>query len=152
MQLLELTREEQIFLATPQSRDAFQARLTQRLALTLTARLHTPVSARDVDALAGSEPPTAPRWQPDSALSTIWLTCRLGGQRVSGTAPFVPRDLLHTLDALLAESWLDAASAAYSTGLAWQLQIRQHSAALQLALPAEASVMTLWAREVLRHG
>ncbi|HMA11840.1 MAG TPA: hypothetical protein VKO83_08125, partial [Steroidobacteraceae bacterium] len=117
MRLHPLTPDELAFLTAPAAGpDDFAAQLTRKLAATLSARLHLSVSlvlqtvAATADAPAPA--PETPIWQPDAALATLWLTRRLGGQRVTGATPFVPRSLLHTLDAALAEGWLDGAGQA----------------------------------------
>jgi hypothetical protein len=154
MQLLELTSAEIEFLAPPPaSYDDLQARLTRKLAATLSARLRLPVelAARAVDATAAA--PVSPRWQADAALAALWLTRRLGGQRVMGASTFVPPTLIHTLDAALAESWLDAKSAVMPpSAMAWQITAAATRATLGVQLPRQTLDMTRWAREVIRHA
>jgi len=154
MQLLELTPEEIAFLAPPSAAsDSLQGRLTQKLAATLSARLRQQVqlAAHPVDAPA--DVPAAPHWLPDAALATLWLTCRLGGQRVMGATAFVPPTLIHTLDAALAESWLDAkAHAALPPAMRWHITAASTRAVLAVQLPHHTIDMTRWAREVIRHG
>jgi hypothetical protein len=154
MQLLELTPEEIAFLAPPSAAsDSLQGRLTQKLAATLSARLRQQVqlAAHPVDAPADA--PAAPHWLPDAALATLWLTRRLGGQRVMGATAFVPPTLIHTLDAALAESWLDAkAHAALPPAMRWHITAASTRAVLAVQLPHHTIDMTRWAREVIRHG
>jgi hypothetical protein len=130
-----------------------QARLSRKLAATLSARLRLPVEtvALPIDAPAAA--PASPIWQPDDALASLWLTRRLGGQRVMGTTAFVPHTLIHTLDAALAECWLDeAAQATLPAVLAWQLTAAHTQATLAVRLPQHTTDMTRWARGVIRHG
>jgi len=154
MQLLQLTSAEIAFLTGPAAApDALSARLTRKLATTLSARLRLPVelAARSVDAPADA--PVFPRWQVDPALATLWLTRRLGGQRVMGASRFVPPTLIHTLDAALAESWLDAKSPAIlSSAMAWQITAAATRATLAVQLPPQTLDMARWAREVIRYG
>ena len=152
--LLELTPVETAFLTTPVIvSDAFQQRLTRRLGATLTARLHLPVRAAPLPAVASSAAPAIPVWQPDATLATLWLTRRLGGRRVSGASPFVPAALMRTLDAVLAESWLDEpAQDPLPAALAWQLGTDLAQATLGLSLPPQPADLTRWARGVIRHG
>lgn len=152
--LLELTPAETAFLTTPVVvADVFPQRLTRRLAATLTARLHLPVRALTLPAVAPPAAPEIPVWQPDAALATLWLTRRLGGQRVSGASPFVPAALMRTLDAVLAESWLDEpAPDPLPSSLAWQLGTDLAQATLTLTLPQQPDDLTRWARGVIRHG
>jgi len=154
MQLLELTSAEIAFLAPPPvPSDGLEGRLTRKLAATLNARLRMPVelATRAVDAPADA--PVAPRWQADVALATLWLTRRLGGQRVMGASTFVPRTLIHTLDAALAESWLDAKTpVTLPSTVAWGITAGSTRATLAVQLPRLAIDMTRWAREVIRHG
>ena len=152
--LLELTPAETAFLTTPVVvSDAFLQRLTRRLAATLTARLHLPVRAVPLPATAPSAAPAVPIWQPDATLATLWLTRRLGGQHVTGASPFVPAALMRTLDAVLAESWLDEpAPDPLPPSMAWQLGTDLAQATLSLSLPPQPADLTRWARGVIRHG
>ena len=153
MQLLALTPEEIAYLGAPVAdSDGLDARLTRKLAQTLTARLHLPVQVH-VLAVVGVDPaPGMPSWQPDTALATLWLTRRLGGQRVTGAATFVPKGLLLSLDAALAECWLDAPASRMSPALAWQVTTALGQASLAVQLPLQPADMTRWAREVIQHG
>jgi hypothetical protein len=154
MQLLELTPAEIAFLAPPfAAPDNLQDRLGSKLAATLCARLRLPVqlAAHPVDAPVAA--PAAPHWLPDAALATLWLTRRLGGQRVMGATAFVPPTLIQTLDAALAESWLDAkAQATLPSAFAWRITAASTQATLAVQLPHHSLDMTRWAREVIRHG
>jgi hypothetical protein len=157
MQLLELTSAEVGFLTSPATgTDPFQTRLTRKLGMTLTARLRLPVQMTVQTAAERADAPGTPRWQPDAALATLWLTRRLGGQRgqgVTGTTTFVPRSLLHTLDAALAECWLDAPEQTLpSATLAWTIAIDSVEAMLAVELPRNTNDMTRWARGVIQHG
>jgi hypothetical protein len=156
MQLLQLTPAEIAYLTTPPAvSDDLPTRLTGKLAATLTARLRLPVQAVAMahTMAPATAAPAMPVWQPDAALATLWLTRRLGGQRVMGSAPFVPQGLIRTLDAALAESWLDgAAQAALPPVLAWRITTGLTQATLALQLPHRIIDMTRWARGVIRHG
>lgn len=151
MQLLDLSAEECAFLAGPAvAPSGLAPRLTRRLAATLSARLRMPVHATETGAPCPEAP--GPHWQPDEALAALWLTRRLGGRQVAGRAAGVPRGLLHTLDEVLAEAWLDAPVAALPPCLAWQIGAAATRSLLTLALPTDSRDMTRWAREVIRHG
>jgi hypothetical protein len=154
--LLELTPAETAFLTTSAGgAEAFQARLSRRLAATLTARLRLPVRATPQPAAASEGTPATPAWQPDAALCGVWLTRRLGGQHLMGSASaaFVPHTLIRTLDAVLAESWLDAPTpAALPPALAWRLATDFMQATLAVQLPHPPTDMTRWAQGVIRHG
>lgn len=158
MRLLELTPAETAFLAAPPAASgSLPARLTRKLAATLSARLRLPLQAlaMPVDALTDTptDAPASPVWQPDAALASLWLVRRLGGQRVLGTTPFVPHSLIHTLDALLAECWLDeAAQTDPPAALAWRLTAAHTQATLAVRLPRPITDMTRWARGVIRHA
>ena len=153
MQLLALTPAEIAFLGAPATEpDGLGARLTRKLALTLTARLQLPVQAHIHPATGFDPAPGTPSWQPDAALATLWLARRLGGQRVTGTASFVPKSLLLTLDAALAECWLDAPATRMPLALAWQFTTELGSANLAVQLPLQPTDMTRWAQEVIQHG
>ncbi|MBT9567097.1 MAG: hypothetical protein IV085_02235 [Thiobacillus sp.] len=154
MQLLELTPAEQAFLtAEPGAATDFQRRLGQRLASTLTARLHmtTLVHANAETAIVKACP--TPVWQPDSALATLWLTRRLGGGRVQGQASFVPRTLIDMLDETLAECWLERQMQNWvPVPYAWEIAAGSVRARLELRLPERLDDMTRWARGVIRRG
>ncbi len=154
MRLLELTPAETAFLAaSPPGFDRLQARLTRKLAATLSARLHLPVQAIAMPADAPVDAPASPVWQPDAALASLWLVRRLGGQDVIGTTSFVPHTLIHTLDAMLAECWLDeAAHTDPPAALAWQVTAAHTQATLAVRLPRPTTDMTRWARGVIRHA
>ncbi len=155
MRLLDLTPAEIAFLAAPRiPAYGLPTRLSQRLAATLSARLRLAVRLQpDTIATSADEAPTQPRWQVDAALATLWLTRRLGGQRVVGTTAFVPRSLIQTLDTVLAEYWLDAvAHAVHPHALQWQVAGDFAQARLGVQLPHDPHHMTRWAREVIGHG
>lgn len=153
MQLLELTPAETAFLKPlPAATDHSQQRLTQRLAAVLTARLRLPVQIQVHPATVVVDAQATPIWLPDAALATLWLTRRLGGQRVVGVAPFVPRTLIHTLDEVLAECWLDGVEQdSLPAALAWQVSAAHTQARLAVHLPHHMIDMTHWARGVIRH-
>lgn len=154
MSLHALTPAELAFLTGADAvSDGFPNRLTHKLAATLSARLRLPVGLELQPAARATDPARAPVWQADAALAALWLTRRLGGQQVAGAAPFVPRSLIQTLDAVLAEGWLDGAGAGTLPAiLAWEIRTDTIRASLALRLPGETSGMTRWARGVIRHG
>jgi hypothetical protein len=154
MRLNALTPAELAFLTAPAAgSDGLPARLTRKLAATLSARLRLSVSLVLQAAAAPADAPVTPNWQPDDALATLWLTRRLGGRRVTGATPFIPRSLIHTLDAALAEGWLDGAGlAVLPAALAWQINADLTQATLAVQLPHHTTDMTRWARGVIRHG
>lgn len=154
MQLLDLTPAEVAFLSEPPAApDALPQRLSGRLAAMLTARLQLPIQALALAAPALAAAPAAPVWQPDAALATLWLTRRLGGQRMAGVTSFVPRSLIESLDAWLAECWLDAAAPTVFPGaMAWRIGNRIAEATLAVQFPRHSNDMTRWARGVIRNG
>jgi hypothetical protein len=153
MPLHALTPAELAFLTAPEAcADDLGGRLTRRLAATLTARLRLPFRLELQTHVPPGGTPQVPAWQADSALATLWLTRRLGGRHVAGTAAFVPRSLIDTLDAALAEAWLDAPGQGAAAALAWRVQANDAQATLALHLPASPTEMTRWARGVIRHG
>jgi len=154
MQLLELTPAEISFLApAPAAFGSLEGRLTQKLAATLSARLRLSVQLSAHPVAAPAAAPAAPDWLADATLATLWLTRRLGGQRVMGAAAFVPPTLIHTLDAALAESWRDAKTpATLSPAMAWDITAAATRATLAVQLPPQTLDMARWAREVIRYG
>ncbi|MHB1216187.1 MAG: hypothetical protein ACYCY9_14500 [Thiobacillus sp.] len=156
MPLQELTPEETAFLTAPAAEpDSFQARLTRRLAATLSARLRLPVqmTLQQMQHASPATAPARPAWQPDARLAGVWLTRRLGGQHVMAAIPFVPLTLIHTLDAVLAECWLDAAPpSALPPALAWHITSGFTQATLAVHMPSHPTDMTRWARGAIRHG
>lgn len=153
MKLAELSPEEMAFLSTaPVASDDLQLRLPQRLATTLSARLRMPVHMVAQTIEMPTATLIAPNWQIDAALSTLWVTRRLGGHRMLGQASFVPPSLARTLDAVLAECWLDTpAQPAVPTSLAWRITTQLAQATLGVQLPQHTTDMTRWARGVIRH-
>lgn len=151
MHLLDLTPEETAFLEAPAAGDDLPARLTQRLATVLSARLRLPVKLCTLFAAPPAVTPAAPLWQPDAALATLWLTRRLGGQRPAGVAPFVSPSLIRTLDEVLAECWLDARTA-LPPALTWAVSSGLGAVALSLQLPQSETGMTRWAQGVIQHA
>jgi hypothetical protein len=154
MRLLDLTPAEIAFLrAPPTATDDLPARLTRKLAATLSARLHLAVQAVTQRVPELADAPASPTWQPDAALANLWLTRRLGGRNVAGSGSFVPGSLVRTLDAVLAECCLDApAQATLPHALAWHITTDCTQATLAVQLPHSTTDMTRWAREVIRHG
>lgn len=154
MRLHALTPAELAFLTAPAAGpDGVSAHLTRKLAATLSARLRLPVSLALQPVATAADAPRTPVWQIDDALATLWLTRRLGGQRVTGAASFVPRTLVDTLDAALAEGWLDAAGqGALPSTLAWQISADRTRATLAVRLPPSSIDMVRWARGAIRHG
>ena len=153
MRLQELTSAELDFLTAPAAMpDGLSPRLTRKLAATLSARLRLPVKLALLPAVAPAAAPATPLWQADAVLAGLWLTRRLGGRRTMGTASFVPHTLIHTLDAALAESWLDEAAQTAPAALAWHITTELTQATLALQLPHHTTDMTRWARGVIRHG
>jgi hypothetical protein len=154
MRLLELTPDEIAFLTAPSDApDALQDRLTRKLVATLTARLRLPVRLTShPPAETWVDAPGTPGWQPDAACCALWLTRRLGGQGATGSTRLVPGSLLRMLDAVLAETWLDAAPATTPPALAWHIATDLTQATLAVQLPHSTTDMTRWAREVIRHG
>lgn len=154
MPLHALTPAELAFLSgAAAAPDGFPNRLTRKLAATLSARLRLPASLELQPAVRATDPAWAPVWQADAALAALWLTRRLGGQWAAGAAPFVPRSLIQTLDAVLAEGWLDGAGlGTLPVALAWEIRTDTVRASLALRLPGETTDMTRWARGVILHG
>ncbi len=153
MALHVLTPAELDFLtAPPVEPDGLPARLTRKLAVTLTARLRLTVGLVLQPAGGTAADPRTPTWHADDALAVLWLTRRLGGRRVTGSAPFVPHGLIETLDAALAEAWLGGIEESVPSTLAWHLHTDLVRATLAVHLPQLPTDMTRWARGVIRHG
>lgn len=153
MRFLDLSPAETAFLTSPfPAPDGFETRLSRKLAATLSARLRLSVSLEMQPAAAPVDAPQAPVWTPDGALADVWLTRRLGGQCAMSAASFVPRTLIATLDAALAESWLDAGAQGLPAALAWQITAGLAQASLAVQFPHQAMDMTRWARGAIRHG
>lgn len=149
MALLNLSRAEIDFLAQPlgtESASIFVTRLTQGLADTLHARLRTRV--RLLPRPHRAMPVTVPHWRVSPELSGLWLMRRLGASG-PGRIEHVPPALLRTLDAVLAERWLDA-PATVPEGCAWQIAAGFPGAVLELDLPGSPVEMQRWAQETIR--
>jgi hypothetical protein len=146
--LAALSAEEKAFLSAPASdAPAFAARLGAALAATLSARLRLPVTLTPQAAVPEGTS-SSPQWQVDAALSTLWFARRLGSRAAGGAVPFVPHGLLTTLDAVLAERWLDRREET-PVALAWTLRADGCAARLGLKLPADARDMVRWAQETI---
>lgn len=154
MQLLELTPAERAFLAAePGAATGFTERLSQRLAAALTARLRMTTQVQPGSITARIETCTAPVWQPDGALATLWLTRRLGGGRVLGQASFVPRTLISMLDETLAECWLERQTQNETPVVcAWAVSAGPVHARLELHLPDQLNDMAHWAQGVIQRA
>lgn len=155
MQLHELDPEERAFLeAHGGDASAFARRLGQRLAAALTARLRMPIEVRPDAPPAPLEAGWEPVWRPDGNLASLWLTRRLGGGRVVGQAGFVPRSLVDTLDALLAECWIEDGDAAAGPqrAWAWSLTAAAFESRLELLGADRPGDMARWAQGVMRRG
>lgn len=154
MQLLELTPAERAFLAAePGAATGFAARLSQRLAAALTARLRLATQVQPGPVTAGVETCMVPVWQPDGALATLWLTRRLGGGRVLGQASFVPRTLISMLDETLAECWLERQMQHETpAACAWTVSAGTVQARLELHLPDQLNDMAHWAQGVIHRA
>lgn len=160
MSLLALSPEEQAFLASPghaytthpapASGTDFAARLERRIVQTLHARLRVPLQLVPCERTAATV--SRPHWQVGSALAGLWLSARLGGGAGTagrqGESDYVPPALLRTLDAVLAECWLDA-PAVLPAGLAWRFAASPLYPVLALDLPASTADMQHWARETI---
>lgn len=159
MQWLELSPEEVAFFAAPAEAGAnvFATRLALRLTRTLSARLRVPVAFEARTPTQSQERPGAPVWQVDARLANVWLTRRLGGRQAlegvdASNHAVVPHSCIHTLNAVLAESWLDAPEATLAAAFAWEVTAAATRGTLALRLPHDTKDMTRWAREVIRHG
>lgn len=150
MKLLELTPAEVGFLAPPIAvPDGLAGRLDRALTDTLWARLRCPVRLERVDFPSLAVASVAPIWQIDPVLAALWLTRRLGGHYDAGQIPFVPVSLRATLDAVLAERWLDGPQAECPIALAWRLTADGAQATLGLHLPRGTGEMGRWARQTI---
>jgi len=146
MSLLALSPEEIGFLSLPCASAPgtdFIARLSASLASTLRARLRLPVVLTPTSSVAQTV--LAPRWGIAREFAGLWLARRLGGQ-AGGAVDAVPASLLRTLDAVLAERWLDAPGT-LPASLAWQVRVESLQTPLALDLPASAAAMQRWAYE-----
>lgn len=154
MQLLELTPAERAFLAAePGAAIGFADHMGQRLAAALTARLRMATQVQPRPVTAGIEACTAPVWQPDAALATLWLTRRLGGGRVLGQATFVPRTLISMLDESLAECWFERQTQnGTPAACAWTVSAGPVHARLELRLPDQLNEMAHWAQGVMQRA
>ena len=154
MQLLELTAAEMAFFsAEAVTRNDFQQRLGKRLTTTLSARLRMTVQLQPCRVFdAAVEAGMTPAWQPDDALANLWLTRRLGGQRIAGKVSFMPRTLIDTLDEILAECWFgEKKQDKPMTLLAWNISTNLSQARLELRLPHLMTDMTHWAQGVIQR-
>lgn len=114
MQLVELSAEERRFLTSPvPPPDAWTPLLVDRLQRLLSARTRQQIRIIRVvkDALPSvtTQPKPEIRW--DDALEALWVRTRLRTRvRTATTCAALSRNLRHTLEQALAETWRSTAT------------------------------------------
>lgn len=157
MKLLDLSPEERAFLTGEpvigRRRTDWVEGVGQQIAALLRARLRLAVQLTTLHAEPSAEAATmTPVWQIDAALAACWVTRRLGGHSVSGSAPFVPQALRALLDQALAEAWLGAQPpVVLGAQLVWRVQLAGSEARLGVQVPAQSGDFMQWAQGVMRH-
>ena len=150
MRLAELTPAERRFLDSPgPPADNWSPLLTQRLTHLLSARLKQPVALVPVPPESGRSVSNAPHIVWNSALDVLWLHARLGGRgRPLHSQPCtaLTRNLQHSLQRTLAETWLSAQHDSSPHSLCWCIETRESdNAVLTIHFPAVLQ-MTQWAQ------
>lgn len=158
MRLAELSTAEQDYLSRPLPPvDTWTPLLTARLCGVLGARMKQRVQIVTVtsDPLNNREH-AEPEISWDSALDALWVRARLGGSaRILPPCAALSRNLLHTLQQALAETWVSSAEHP-SLPRALHLRIECTSktgevaqAALTIYFPASLSQMDRWVQRLI---
>ena len=158
MRLAELSAAEQRYLSSPLPPiDTWTPLLIQRLCRLLGARTKQRVQffADAPDTLTIDMERAAPEISWDSELDAMWVHARLGGSaRIHTPCAALSRNLLHTLQQALAETWM---SSAQHQTLPRMLHLRIEltsktgdvkQAMLTIYFPATLSLMDRWAQRV----
>lgn len=153
MRLAELSPAEQSYLSSslPQL-DDWTPVLTQRVSRLLGARMKQSVEIAPVATRRAL--PRVPRETPDivadSALNALWVSARLGG-RVRSCTPCtaLARNLHHSLEHLLAETWLSAPHELIPASLQWRIATDETDATLTIHFPDTLARMDRWARRTI---
>lgn len=159
MRLAELSPAEHRYLSSPLPPvDDWTPLLTKRLARMLSARMKQAVQLSSVALDPARLPSFTERELPeikwDSALETMWIRARLGGPvRVNTRCTALSRNLQHSLQQLLAETWLSRQHEILPTTLCWHIETSQGDIATQATLtihfPDSLTLMDRWAQRMI---
>ena len=158
MRLAELSPAEHLFLASPLPPvDAWTPLLMQRLGHLLSARTKQRIQIVAIapDPMFVQETCEIPEISWDNTLDTLWVCTRLGAStRIPTRCTALSRNLLHTLQQALAETWrTPVANKILPSSLHCRLEcIAKTGEVLQATLaihfPATPSQMDRWAQRV----
>ena len=159
MRLAELSPAEQRYLSSPLPPvDDWPPLLMKRLVRMLSARMKQAVQLSSV-ALDPARPPSftqrdLPEIKWDSALDAMWVRARLGGRmRVHTPCTALSRNLHHSLQQQLAETWLSSPHEILPTTLCWRIDTPQRDIATQATLtihfPDSLTLMDRWAQRLI---
>lgn len=159
MRLAELSPAEHRFLSSPLPPvDDWTALLMKRLARMLGARMKQAVEifpiAPDPTRLQSLTKCVTPEIQWDSALEAMWVRARLGGPvRTTTRCTALSRNLQHTLQQLLAETWLSAPHEILPATLCWRIEMPNGDNLIQARLtmhfPDTLTLMDRWAQRMI---
>lgn len=159
MRLAELSPAEQRHLSSPLPPvDHWTPLLTKRLARMLSARMKQAVALFPTTPDLQHPPSINARPTPemlwDSALAAMWVRARLGGPvRISTRCTALSRNLQHSLQQLLAETWLSKHHEILPATLCWRIETPRDGALAQATLtihfPDSLTSMDNWARAMI---
>lgn len=159
MRLAELSPAEQRYLNSPLPPvDDWPPLLMKRLTRMLSARMKQAVEISSAAPDPKHPPSLTTRHTPeilwDSALDATWVRARLGGRMLSHTpCTALSRNLQHSLQQLLAETWLSTYHEIVPTTLCWRIETLQVDIATQATLtihfPDSLTLMDRWAQRLI---
>ena len=159
MRLAELSPAEQRYLGSPLPPvDDWPPLLTKRLARMLSARMKQAVKISFAAPDPKHPPSLTTRNTPeilwDSALDAMWVRARLGGRMRSHTpCAALSRNLQHSLQLLLAETWLSTHHEIVPATLCWRIETLQGDIATQATLAIHFTdslpLMDRWAQRLI---
>ena len=159
MRLAELSPAEQRYLNSPLPPvDDWTPFLMKRLVRMLRARMKQTVeiSPAAPDSRHPSSVPArnTPEILWDSALDAMWVRARLGGRMCIHTpCTALSRNLQHSLQQLLAETWLSTQHEILPATLCWRIETPQGDiptqATLTMHFPDSLASMDRWAQRMI---
>lgn len=159
MRLAELSPAEHRYLSSPLPPvDNWTPLLMKRLGRVLSARMKQAVeifpAAPDLKHPPSITARNTPEIQWDSAFDSMWVRARLGGPvRTTTRCTALSRNLQHTLQQLLAETWLSAPHEILPATLCWRIEMPNGDNLIQATLtmhfPDTLTLMDRWAQRMI---
>lgn len=159
MRLAELSPAEERYLNSPLPLvDHWTPLLTKRLARMLSARMKQAVeiipAVSDSSRAHSPTQRTIPEILWDSALDAMWVRARLGGRvTIHTSCTALSRNLQHSLQQLLAETWRSTRHEILPASLCWRIETSKADSAtpatLTIHFPDTLSLMDSWAQRMI---